>query len=59
MIAKLTGYRDDKGHLEVEVQLESGALRTFVVREDELYDGQLAFTPLPPAETPSWRGPFE
>ena len=64
MITALTGYRDDKGRLEVEVKMDgvtslssegSGeVLRTFVVEESDMYPGTLTFTSLPPEEKPSW-----
>jgi len=54
MITSLEGYRDDKGRLEVKVKLESGAARVFVVREDELYEGELNFTALDREEKASW-----
>jgi hypothetical protein len=54
MISHLEGYRDDKGRLEVAVKLEWGARRVFVVREDDIYDGQLNFTALAADQEPSW-----
>lgn len=57
MIESLTGYRDDNGRLEVEVELTSGAKRVFIVREEELESGCLSFTALPPNEPPSWPPP--
>ena len=55
MITSLEAYRDDNGRLEVEVKLDSGRSRVFVVREDDMYEGELTFTQLSVTETPSWR----
>lgn len=55
MITSLVGYRDDKGRLEVEVELDSGTRRLFLIREDEMHQGELAFTALPTSEQPSWK----
>ena len=54
MIVRLTGYRDDKGRLEVEVELKSGVKRVFEVCEHESREGELAVTVMKPGERPSW-----
>lgn len=61
MISQLISYRDDKGRLEVEVELDSRpswhqdpqhpVRRKFVVEEHEMWEGCLTFTALPEGES--------